>query len=97
MMKITQNEVIDPTFRGNQARFINHSCDPNCITQKWNVLGETVVGVFAIKDIREGMELSFDYQGESQLNEDNQDSQTNCCTLIHVDRFQLTIQRKSQG
>jgi len=65
MMKITQNEVIDPTFRGNQARFINHSCDPNCITQKWNVLGETVVGVFAIKDIREGSELSFDYQFDS--------------------------------
>jgi SET domain-containing protein len=40
LMKTTNNEVIDPTFHGNIARFINHSCDPNCVTQKWNVLGE---------------------------------------------------------
>lgn len=64
-MKISQNEVIDPTFRGNQARFINHSCDPNCITQKWNVMGEICVGVFALKDIREDKELTFDYQFDS--------------------------------
>jgi len=64
-MKISQNEVIDPTFKGNMARFINHSCDPNCITQKWNVLGETCVGIFAIKDIPVDGELSFDYQFDS--------------------------------
>jgi len=64
-MKITQNEVIDPTFKGNMARFINHSCDPNCITQKWNVLGETCVGIFAIRDIPAEAELSFDYQFDS--------------------------------
>jgi SET domain-containing protein len=32
LMKTTNNEVIDPTFVGNVARFINHSCDPNCVT-----------------------------------------------------------------
>ena len=31
---------------------MNHSCDPNCITQKWSVLGDTRVGLFAIKDIK---------------------------------------------
>ena len=61
-MRTTNNEVIDPTFVGNVARFINHSCDPNCETQKWNVLGEVCVGIFAIKDIKENEELSFDYQ-----------------------------------
>lgn len=64
-MKISSNEVIDPTFKGNMARFINHSCDPNCITQKWNVLGETCVGIFAIRDIPENYELTFDYQFDS--------------------------------
>lgn len=65
MMKISKNEVIDPTYKGNLARFINHSCDPNCITQKWNVLGETCIGIFAIRDIEENQELTFDYQFDS--------------------------------
>lgn len=30
LMRIENNEVIDPTYSGNIARFINHSCDPNC-------------------------------------------------------------------
>ncbi|KAH1028136.1 hypothetical protein HUJ05_001527 [Dendroctonus ponderosae] len=33
--------------QGNLSRFMNHSCDPNCVTQKWTVLGETRVGLFA--------------------------------------------------
>lgn len=62
MMKLGSNEVIDPTYKGNMARFINHSCDPNCETQKWNVLGEISVGIFATRDIEMGQELSFNYQ-----------------------------------
>ena len=61
-MSTMNNEVIDPTFVGNIARFINHSCEPNCETQKWHVLGEVCVGIFALKDIRENEELTFDYQ-----------------------------------
>lgn len=29
-MSLSSKEVIDPTEKGNLARFINHSCDPNC-------------------------------------------------------------------
>ena len=61
LMSISNSEVIDPTYKGNIARFINHSCDPNCETQKWHVLGEICVGVFAIKDIQENEELTFNY------------------------------------
>jgi len=61
-MKINNQEVIDPTYKGNLARFINHSCDPNCITVKWNVLGEVCIGIFANRDILEDEELTFDYQ-----------------------------------
>lgn len=62
LMKLSSKELIDPTLKGSIARFINHSCEPNCITQKWNVLGEVVVGIFAIKDIQVGEELTFDYK-----------------------------------
>jgi hypothetical protein len=44
------------------ARFANHSCDPNCQTQKWNVNGEMRVGIFARRDIASGTEITFDYQ-----------------------------------
>ncbi len=46
-MKLSSKEIIDPTEKGNIARFINHSCDPNCWTEKWNVLGEVEIGIFA--------------------------------------------------
>lgn len=62
LMKLSPKEVIDPTKKGNVARFINHSCDPNCVTQKWNVMGEVFVGIFAKKDIHIDQELSFDYK-----------------------------------
>jgi hypothetical protein len=56
-----KNEVIDPTYKGNLARFINHSCEPNCETQKWHVLSEVCVGIFTLRDIEEGEELTFNY------------------------------------
>ena len=64
-MKISTYEVIDPTYKGNMARVINHSCDPNCVTRKWTVHKETMVGIFTRKDIAENEELSFDYQFDS--------------------------------
>jgi hypothetical protein len=62
LMSTSHNEVIDPARKGNMARFINHSCDPNCETQKWNVLGEVCVGIFAKRNIDEDEELTFDYR-----------------------------------
>jgi hypothetical protein len=61
LMEISKKEVIDPTTKGNCARFINHSCEPNCETQKWHVLGEICVGIFTLRDIHEGEELTFNY------------------------------------
>lgn len=59
------NLVIDASHKSNHARFINHSCGPNCETQKWTVNGDTRIGIFAIKDISAGTELTFDYQLDS--------------------------------
>jgi SET domain-containing protein len=50
--------------QGNDARFINHSCSPNCETQKWVVRGELAIGLFARHNIASGEELTFDYNFE---------------------------------
>mmetsp|Transcript_27022 Transcript_27022/g.38075 ORF Transcript_27022/g.38075 Transcript_27022/m.38075 type:complete len:420 (+) Transcript_27022:12-1271(+) len=63
-LTLDANECIDAKKRGNLARFINHSCNPNCQTQKWFVQGEMRVAIFAIKNISAGTELTFDYQFE---------------------------------
>ena len=51
-------------LQGALGRFINHSCEPNCETQKWLVQGELAIGLFATKDIGAGQELTFDYNFE---------------------------------
>ncbi|KAL2519978.1 histone-lysine N-methyltransferase ASHH2 [Forsythia ovata] len=60
-MTLNGSEVIDACAKGNLGRFINHSCDPNCRTEKWMVNGEVCVGLFALRDIKKGDELTFDY------------------------------------
>ncbi|XP_031117472.1 histone-lysine N-methyltransferase ASHH2-like isoform X1 [Ipomoea triloba] len=60
-MTLNGSEVIDACAKGNLGRFINHSCDPNCRTEKWMANGEVCIGLFAIRDIKKGEELTFDY------------------------------------
>jgi SET domain-containing protein len=50
--------VIDAGVNGNDARFINHSCNPNCET----VIEGSRVFIDAIRNIRPGEELGYDYQ-----------------------------------
>ncbi|KAI7886950.1 SET domain-containing protein [Lichtheimia hyalospora FSU 10163] len=53
--------VIDAGIKGSQARFINHSCEPNCHIEKWSLRNEIFVGVFASRDISKDEELFYDY------------------------------------
>lgn len=62
MCKVSKDFVIDATFKGNACRFLNHSCEPNCQLEKWQVNGKTRLGVFASEDIEEGMPLTYDYR-----------------------------------
>nr|POE96254.1 histone-lysine n-methyltransferase ashh1 [Quercus suber] len=64
IISLNGSESIDATKKGSLARFINHSCQPNCETRKWNVLGEIRVGIFAKEDISKGTELGYDYNFE---------------------------------
>ena len=53
--------VIDGHRMGNECRFVNHSCEPNCEMQKWNVKGEFRMALFALRDIQQNEELTYDY------------------------------------
>jgi SET domain-containing protein len=50
--------VIDAAVGGNSARWINHSCDPNCETEETD---DGRVFIQAMRDIRRGEELFYDY------------------------------------
>jgi len=56
---ISSGKVIDGGDRGNDARWINHSCAPNCEAQE-NDAG-TRVHIVALRDIAKGEELFYDY------------------------------------
>ncbi|AQK53527.1 Histone-lysine N-methyltransferase ASHR3 [Zea mays] len=62
MCEISKDFTIDATFKGNVSRFLNHSCEPNCKLEKWQVDGETRVGVFASRSIEVGEPLTYDYR-----------------------------------
>lgn len=63
-LTIDTNRMIDAGPKGNLARFMNHSCQPNCQTQKWTVKGDTRVGLFTTEDVPAGAELTFNYNLE---------------------------------
>ena len=50
--------VIDAGVNGNEARFVNHGCDPNCQT----VQIDARIFIEAIRTIRPGEELAYDYR-----------------------------------
>ena len=60
LFTLNQRVVIDAAHEGNEARFINHSCDPNCDA----VIERGHIWIFAIKPIAKGTELAYDYQFE---------------------------------
>jgi uncharacterized protein len=60
LFAIDDGIVIDAAVGGNDARFINHSCDPNCDA----VVDDDRIWIETIKDVRSGEELAYDYAYE---------------------------------
>lgn len=61
-MSFDQNMIIDATT-GSIARFVNHSCEPNCRMIKWIVSGQPRMALFAgDRPISTGEELTYDYK-----------------------------------
>ncbi|XP_029303050.1 LOW QUALITY PROTEIN: histone-lysine N-methyltransferase 2A [Cottoperca gobio] len=62
MFRIDDYEVVDATVHGNAARFINHSCEPNCYSRVITVDGQKHIVIFASRRIYCGEELTYDYK-----------------------------------
>jgi len=58
LFSLSDGSVIDAGGAGNEARWINHSCEPNCETIEE---GDRVF-IHAVRTIRSGEELTYDYQ-----------------------------------
>jgi SET domain-containing protein len=57
LFAIDDDIVIDASVDGNDARFINHSCDPNCDA----VVEDDRIWIETIRDVAVGEELAYDY------------------------------------
>ncbi|KAL8475194.1 hypothetical protein ACS0TY_031571 [Phlomoides rotata] len=59
--RIDKEHIIDATRKGGIARFVNHSCKPNCVAKVISVRAEKKVVFFADRDIYPGEEITYDY------------------------------------
>ena len=55
---LENGEVINPEIGGNEARWINHSCEPNCEAIEDE---DDRIFIYALRDLPAGEELFYDY------------------------------------
>lgn len=60
LFTLDRNTVIDGDRHGNEARYINHSCDPNCEAV---IYGKRIF-IYSLRPIKKGEELLYDYKFE---------------------------------
>jgi SET domain-containing protein len=60
LFSIDDEWVIDAAVGGNDARWINHTCDPNCDA----VVDDGRIWIETIRDVEPGEELAYDYAYE---------------------------------
>jgi uncharacterized protein len=58
LFTVDEKTVIDAGVGGNEARYVNHGCDPNCQSTTW----KKRIFIEAIRTIQPGAELAYDYQ-----------------------------------
>ncbi|OAA52065.1 Histone-lysine N-methyltransferase, H3 lysine-4 specific [Metarhizium rileyi] len=67
LFRIDDDTVIDATKKGGIARFINHSCMPNCTAKIIKVEGSKRIVIYALRDITMNEELTYDYKFEREI------------------------------
>jgi hypothetical protein len=64
------SNVVDATWKGNAARFANHSCSPNCRTKSAVLNAKKRIILFSMRNIDAGEELVYDYQFAPETREE---------------------------
>ncbi|XP_050268082.1 histone-lysine N-methyltransferase ATXR7 isoform X1 [Quercus robur] len=62
LFRLDDGYVVDATKRGGIARFINHSCEPNCYTKVISVEGQKKIFIYAKRHIASGEEITYNYK-----------------------------------
>ncbi|KAF7664552.1 hypothetical protein LDENG_00172620 [Lucifuga dentata] len=62
MFRINNEQVIDATLTGGPARYVNHSCAPNCVAEVVTFDKEDKIIIISSRRIPKGEELTYDYQ-----------------------------------
>lgn len=60
LFTLDKRTVVDGNRQGSDARYINHSCDPNCEA----LIEKGRIWIYARRNIQTGVELAYDYQYE---------------------------------
>ncbi|CAC5360942.1 MLL3 [Mytilus coruscus] len=76
MFRIDSDIVVDATMAGGPARYINHSCDPNCVAEVVPFDKESKIIIITNRRIPKGEELTYDYKFDF---EDEQHKIPCCC------------------
>uniref|UniRef100_A0A4D5RBJ9 Putative histone-lysine n-methyltransferase 2c n=1 Tax=Ixodes scapularis TaxID=6945 RepID=A0A4D5RBJ9_IXOSC len=62
MFRLEENRVVDATLSGGLARYMNHSCNPNCVAEVVQIDRENKILIIANRRISRGEELTYDYK-----------------------------------
>ncbi|XP_035595855.2 histone-lysine N-methyltransferase 2D-like isoform X2 [Oncorhynchus keta] len=62
MFRTNNEHVIDATLTGGPARYVNHSCAPNCVAEVVTFDKEDKIIIISSRRIPKGEELTYDYQ-----------------------------------
>lgn len=76
MFRIDNDVVVDATMAGGPARYINHSCNPNCVAEVVAFDRESKIIIITNRKLARGEELTYDYKFDF---EDEQHKIPCCC------------------
>ncbi|CAD5120818.1 DgyrCDS9376 [Dimorphilus gyrociliatus] len=62
LFRLDSEMVVDATKKGNFARFINHSCNPNCYAKVVTVESSKKIVIYSKRNIDIGEEITYDYK-----------------------------------